>query len=196
MDGWFIPVTGLIGGQVTAHGTVTALAKGTVTAQVQNVVTAESRGQVTAVGTITAEAKGTVTAAINNVVTAESRGFITAQLTGGWPVVIKGDWKSGFLLSGLADTGTGQALDFRSYSNAGFVQAMSSGCSASASLLASYDSASWLSISSIGLAGNGTATAQISGMYPWLCARVDNAYNNGGGATAITANVWLHVTKG
>jgi hypothetical protein len=109
--------------------------------------------------------------------------------------VVKQDWQSGFLLSGLGNTGTGQALDMRAYQGAGYVQAMASGCSASASLLVSYNSASWFPISSLGLAVNGTATAQLSGMYPFLAARVDNAYNDLGLLTAITAVVWMHVTK-
>jgi hypothetical protein len=120
-------------------------------------------------------------------------GTVTAG--GTLAAVVKQDWTSGFLVSGLANTGTGQAIDMRAYQGAGYLQAMSSGCSASATILVSYNSASWFPVSSLGIAINGTATAQLSGMYPFLAARVDNAYNDLGLLTAITALVWMHVTK-
>ena len=120
-------------------------------------------------------------------------GQVTAQVQG--VVTARQDWLSGFVISGLANTGTGAALDARRYAAGGYVWAQASGCSASATLLASHDSAGWIPVTSFGLAHLATSTAQVSGLYPFIAGRVDNAYNNGGGATAITATVWMHVTR-
>lgn len=105
------------------------------------------------------------------------------------------DYISGYLISGRNTTGTAQAVDARGYVGAGYAQWWSSGNSASASILASYDSASWMLVSGMGIAVNGSGIAQLSGNYPYLAGRVDNAYNNSWGASAITARVTLFVTK-
>ncbi len=209
--GWPIGVTG----QVTAHGTVTAqvgevTARGAVTAIVSAGWPIGVTGQVTA--------HGTITAAVGNVVTAESRGQVTAVgavtaiVSAGWPLGVTGGpigvtgevtaqvqgivtarspWLSAFLVSGITSTGTGQALETRNYPNAGYVWVQASGCSASATLLASHDSAGWMPVTSFGLADLATATAQVSGYFPYLCARVDAAYVSAGSA----AGIWMHVTK-
>lgn len=149
------------------------------------VMLAGAGGSALVYGTITAEAKGTVTADV--------KGTLTAQLKGNGTAV--NGWNSGWLASGLGNTGTGQAFDARSLKGDGYLFSWASGCSASATLLASHDSAKWMPVTSWGLADNGTATALVAGYYPWLCARVDNAYDNGWGASAITAVVSVHITK-
>ena len=139
-------------------------------------------GQVTAHGTITAEAKG----------------LLTAIVSGGWPVGITGgpvqaSWASAWLVSGQSATGTAQGMDSRPYS-VGYLQANFSGNSASASLLASYDSATWMVVTRY-YTGQMTAdsrfTAQLNAYYPFLAGRVDFVSASGG----VTAAVWMHVTR-
>lgn len=234
--GWPIGVTG----QVTAHGTITAqmaggvmtalvsganyhlgtitaggqiTAGGTVTAVVSNVVTAESRGLVTAVGTVTAEVKGFTTAQVtggwpigvtgqvtaHGTITAAFSLPLTAVVSGGWPIGVTGQvtatvpYATAWLLSGVSATGTGSGMDSRQFA-IGFVQGNISGNSASATLLASYDSATWMAVTSW---ATGTVSvvapfsAQLSQYYPYLAARVDFVSASGG----VTAGVWLHMTR-
>ena len=112
---------------------------------------------------------------------------VSGTLTG------RGEWASGFLVSGQSATGTGLGMDSRPYS-VGYVQANFSGNSASASLLGSYDSATWLAITSY-YTGQYTAncqfSAQLNAYYPFLAARVDFVSASGG----ISAGVWMHVTR-
>ena len=104
-----------------------------------------------------------------------------------------GVWTAGYLLSGQSATGTGLGMDSRPYS-VGYMQANFSGNSASASLLGSYDSATWLAITSY-YTGQYTAncrfSAQLNAYYPFLAARVDFVSASGG----ISAGVWMHVTR-
>jgi hypothetical protein len=154
---------------------------GQVSASVVNVVTAESRGQVTAVGTVTANVKGT----------------ITAQVSGG-PVGVTGgplysQYASTWLISGQSATGTGVGMDSRPYS-VGYVYCNFSGNSASASILASHNSATWMVVTSY-YTGQLTAdcqfTAQLNAYYPYLAGRVSFVSASGG----VTAGVWMNISR-
>jgi hypothetical protein len=119
-----------------------------------------------------------------------------SQYLGQVTAIGKPDWRSGFLVSGKNTSGLGQGLDMRAYPGAGFVYARASGCSASAAILASYDSAQWQKVTGFALAADATATAQLDGYYPFMAASVEAAYDNAWGASAITAAVFINITKG
>ena len=169
------------GGQLTAHGTVTAEAKGTVTAEVKGTLTAQTKGVLTAMvsggdfylGTITAG--GELTA----------HGTITAQVKGGTASVYSVP-STAWLLSANNAIGTGSALGALA-KNYGYVVVWASGNSASANLLGSIDSANWSQITAWSLGADTTATAQVTGYFPYLAGRVSWVSAEG----AASGTVWM-----
>jgi hypothetical protein len=105
------------------------------------------------------------------------------------------EYTAGFLVSGKSGTGSGNIIDSRAWGR-GTVLMRISGNSASASILASHDTASniWVSVASY-YTGQYTANCDnliaLEQAYPYLMGRVDFVSASGG----VTASVWLYAHR-
>jgi hypothetical protein len=106
------------------------------------------------------------------------------------------DQQHGYLSSAQSAEGTGGAiLPLRNAANYGYLWYQASGTSALFELQASHDSTGWMVVGTYTASGNGTGTAQVAGLYPYLRTNATKVYTATAAATA-TATLWVHFTPG
>ena len=86
-------------------------------------------------------------------------------------------------------SGNGSALDLRAALGQGYVYVATYAASAIYTIQASYDGTAWLNVSANITGTTTTATAQVSGYFPFMRAQVNSLYS-GGGNTGSGVLVW------
>lgn len=93
-----------------------------------------------------------------------------------------------WLFSGKAANGTGSGRDTRHALNAAYMTWFASGHSAYFNLEASHNSTAYFIITAAMVTATQTATAQITGYFPYVRANLISAFSAAGGS----ANLWVN----
>ncbi len=76
-------------------------------------------------------------------------------------------------------SGNGSALDLRAALGLGYLHAATYAASAAYTIQVSYDSTAWMSLTAV-TATTTTATAQMSGYFPYMRAQLNSLWSGGG----------------
>lgn len=189
------PVTALISGNgfglggVTAHGTITAeteLPAAAGLADATNNITAPSVGAAALGFNGTTWDRQRVDGSKNLLVSLGTR-LDTANDS----IQAFHSATAGFLLSAKNAVGTGAGMG-PLQRNFGYLIARASGNNISGEFLASLDSANWMQVSGFGMTAGATATAQLTGFYPYLVGQVSWVSASG----AASGTMWMQAAGG